>query len=104
MPTINEIFSFSSISYNSLPSLEVSWSGRTKVAPLNSGKNNSKLAISKEIVEINGTLSVSLMPGSFSKAKSRLTTFLFDILAPFGLPVEPDVYKRYNTFSGSTSF
>ena len=52
---------------------------------------------------MNGILSVSFILGSFSNAKSRLTTFLFDILAPFGFPVEPDVYKRYNTFSGFTS-
>ena len=83
VPTINEIFSFSNISYSRVPSFDVSWSGSIKEAPLNKGKNNSKLAISNEIVEINGTLSVSFIPGSFSNEKSRLTTFLFDILARF---------------------
>ena len=85
------IFSFFIKSSKSLPSLAVSWSASINVAPLISGRYNSKPAMSKEIVVIESSLSFSVIPGSKAILKRKFTKFLWVIGTPFGLPVDPDV-------------
>ncbi|PHM39512.1 hypothetical protein Xmir_04420 [Xenorhabdus miraniensis] len=60
-------------------------------APVNNGRNSSKMEISKEREVTLSKISSPVIPGSLLIEHRKLTTLLCSTMTPFGFPVEPEV-------------